>query len=117
MLYNYISTSIVSRKQSIGVLRCLGSNSRDIFRIFITESLIIALINGVLACAVAYVGCIFVNMYIQTVMGFTISFAIYSVRQVIITMIASIVTGVLASLIPIIKICKEKPVDLVRRPD
>lgn len=116
MLFNYISTSIVARRQSIGVLRALGSNSKDIFRIFITESLIISLINGVLACGVAAIGCIFVNSYIQSVMGLSISFALYGVRQIIITLLASFVTGILASLIPIFKICKEKPVDLIRRP-
>ena len=115
MLFNYISTSIVARRQSIGILRALGSNSRDIFRIFITESLIIAIINGILACVVSAIGCIFVNMYIKTVMGFTISFAIYSLRQIIITVLASLGTGILASLLPIIKICKEKPVDLIRK--
>lgn len=115
MLFNYISTSIVARRQSIGVLRALGSNSRDIFRIFITESLIIAIINGILACVVSAIGCIFVNMYIKTVMGLTISFAIYSLRQIIITILASLGTGILASLLPIIKICKEKPVDLIRK--
>jgi ABC-type antimicrobial peptide transport system permease subunit len=116
MLFNYISTSIVARRQSIGVLRALGSNSRDIFRIFFTESIIISVINGILACVVSAVGCIFVNMYIKTVMGFTLSFAVYSLRQIVLTLIASLVTGILASLLPIIKICKEKPVDLIRKP-
>lgn len=115
MLFNYITTSIVARRQSIGVLRALGSNSRDIFRIFFTESIIISVINGILACAVSAVGCIFVNLYIKTVMGFTLSFAVYSLRQIVLTLIASLVTGILASLLPIIKICKEKPVDLIRK--
>ena len=116
MLFNYISTSIISKKQSIGILRGLGSNSRDIFRIFIIESLVIAIINGLLACGVAYVGCLLVNMYIQTKMNFTISFALFGFRQVIIMMLGSIVTAVLASLVPIIRICKQKPVDLIKRP-
>ncbi|MBO5926490.1 MAG: ABC transporter permease, partial [Clostridia bacterium] len=116
MLYNYISASIVSKKQSIGVLRALGSGSKDIFLMFITESLIIAFINGVLASGVAALGCIFVNMYIKNVMNLTINFAIYGIRQVIIIMIASVFTAVVSSLLPIIKISKEKPVNLIREP-
>ena len=116
MLFNYISTSIVSKRQSIGVLRALGSNARDIFSMFITESLIISLINAVLASIVAGVGCIFVNLYIRNIMELAADFAIYGVRQVIFIMLASIITGVISSLIPIIKICKEKPVELIRQP-
>ncbi len=116
MLYNYISQSIISKKQSIGVLRALGSGGKDIFLMFITESLIIALINGILASIVAGIGCIFVNMYIKNVMNLAISFAIYGSRQVIIIMVASIITAIASSLFPIIKIAKEKPVKLIREP-
>ena len=114
MLYNYISASIVAKKQSIGVLRALGSGRKDIFLMFMTESLIIALINGVLASVVAGVGCIFVNAYIRNVMNLAIDFALYDVRQVIFIMIASIFTAIASSLIPILKIAKEKPVKLIR---
>ncbi len=114
MLYNYISASIIAKKQSIGVLRALGSGSKDIFLMFMTESLIIAIINGILASIVASVGCIFVNMYIRNVMDLAIDFAIYGSRQVLIIVIASIVTALVSSLLPIIKISKEKPVKLIR---
>jgi ABC-type lipoprotein export system ATPase subunit len=116
MLFNYISASIVSKRQSIGVLRALGSGGKDIFLMFITESLVIALINAVLASGVAAVGCIFVNHYIKTQMNLVIDFALFGVRQIIIILATSIVTAVLSSLIPIIKIAKEKPVKLIREP-
>ncbi len=115
MLFNYISTSIVSKRQSIGVLRALGADGKNIFEMFITESLIISLVNGVFACVVAYFACSFVNTYVVDVMNITISFALFGLRQVLVIMIASILTGILSSLIPIIKIAKEKPVDLIRK--
>ena len=116
MLFNYISASIVSKRQSIGVLRALGSGGKDIFLMFMTESFIISLINAVIASAVAAVGCIFVNNYIKTEMNLVIDFAIFGVRQIAIILLTSIVTAVLSSLIPIIKIAKEKPVKLIREP-
>ena len=116
MLFNYISTSIVSKRQSIGILRALGSKGKDIFTMFFTESLVISVINGVIASLVAYGGCLVVNFYIKEFMNITIDFAIFGVSQVVSIMIASIVTGILSSLLPIIKICKEKPVDLIRKP-
>ena len=116
MLFNYIATSIVSKRSSIGVLRALGSNGKDVFNMFITESLVISIINGALATIVAFVGCIFVNYYIKNIMNMTVDFAIFGIRQIVLIFLASIFTGVISSLLPIIRICKEKPVDLIRKP-
>ncbi len=116
MLFNYITTSIINKRQSIGILRGLGSNSKDMLRMFLVESSVIAIINAVLASILAGVGCILVNWYIFNVMNITIPFALFSIRQVIIIFGMSILTAFLASALPIAKISKEKPVDLIRRP-
>ncbi len=116
MLFNYISTSIVSKRQSIGILRALGSNSKDVFKMFITESIIISIINGVLATIITFVACLLVNFYIRDYMQLGINFAIFGIRQVLIIFAISILTGIASSLLPIIKIAKEKPVDLIRHP-
>ena len=116
MLFNYISTSINSKRNSIGVLRALGSNSSDVFKMFLTESLIISLISGILACGVSFYACELVNFYIRDIMSLMVNFAIYGIRQVIIILAIAIVTSIMASIAPIIKIAREKPVDLIRRP-
>jgi ABC-type antimicrobial peptide transport system permease subunit len=115
MLFNYISSSIVSKKQSIGVLRALDSNGKDIFTMFTAESLFISIVNAILANIMAFIGCIFVNMYIKNIMHLTINFAIFGFRQIIIISAISIITGIISSLIPIIRICKEKPIELIRK--
>ena len=61
MLHNYISTSISSKRRSVGVLRALGAGGKDILRTFLIESLIIAVINGVLACVFSALGCVLIN--------------------------------------------------------
>ncbi len=116
MLFNYISVSIVSKRQSIGVLRALGCNGKDVFRMFISESLIIALINSVLAVAISLIGCMFVNLYVKEVMMISANFALYTARQIIFTVALCFITAIVSSIIPIIKICKEKPVQLIREP-
>ena len=115
MFFNYLVTSIVNKRPSIGVLRGLGSGGKDIFRMFISESIIIALINGVLAACFAAIGCVFVNMYIADVMYISIPFALFGFRQGLIIFAMSILTAILSSILPIIKIAKEKPVDLIRK--
>lgn len=115
MLFNYISTSITSKRRSIGVLRALGSNGVDIFKMFFTESAIIAVINSIFALIFSAVGCVFVNLYIREIMHISINFALFGIRQVIIITLACITTAILASLIPILNIAKEKPVNLIAR--
>ncbi len=116
MLYNYISTSIASKKQSIGVLRGLGAGGKDILRTFLSESLLIGVVNGILAIGLTVLGCSIVNSYIMNTMNIFISFAIFGIRQVLVITGVSLLTVVLASALPIVKISRRKPVDLIRRP-
>ena len=115
MLFNYISTSIASKRKSIGVLRALGSNGGDIFKMFFIESSIIAVINAIFAVLIAFIGCSFVNAYIRNEMNIALNFALFTGRQVLIIVLACIITALLSCLIPILKISKEKPVNLISR--
>ncbi len=114
MLFNYISLSINSKRQTIGILRTLGANKKNIFIMFITEALLISIINGIFACVFAYLGCILINTYLVEVMNLTLNIAMFDYRQVLVIFMGSIITGILSSLAPIIKISKKKPVELIR---
>ena len=113
MLYNYISTSISSKRRSVGVLRALGAGGKDILRTFLSESLIIAIINGIFACVFSAVGCTLVNTYIMDAMNIFVAFALFEARQVFIIFGISLLTALLSSALPIIKISKKKPVELI----
>lgn len=115
MLYNYISTSIANKQRSVGVLRGLGAGGKDILRTFLSESLIIGAINGALAILLSFFGCMFVNWYIMSEMNILVEFALFGIRQILIIAGVSILTAILASALPIIKISKKKPVELIRR--
>ena len=114
MLYNYISTSISSKRRSVGVLRGLGAGGKDILRIFLTESLVLAAINGVLACGLSALGCLLVNSYIMNTMNIFVAFALFGGRQILIIYFVSLLTAFLSSALPIFKISKKKPVELIR---
>lgn len=115
MLYNYISTSISSKRRSIGVLRALGASGKDILRTFLSESLSIAIINGGLACVFSAIGCTLVNSYIMDTMNIFVAFALFGLRQVFVILGISLLTALLSSALPIIKISKKKPVELISR--
>ncbi len=116
LLYNYISTSISSKKQSVGVLRGLGAGGKDILLTFLSESLIIAFANGVLGITLSALGCMLVNSYFLHVMNVAIPFALFGGRQVLVIAAITFITAIVSSALPIIKISKKKPVELIRRP-
>ncbi len=115
MLYNYMSTSIASKKRSVGVLRALGAGGKDILWTFLTESLLISAFNGILANVFAIFGVNLVNGYIVETMNISVRFALFGIRQVLIISLVSLLTGVISSILPIFKIIKKKPVELIRR--
>lgn len=115
MLFNYITASINGKRRSIGVLRAMGSNGGDILKMFLTESVAIAVINSALAVGFAALGCVFVNMYLKTKIHIPVNFALFTYRQVLFIVCGAVITAILSSIIPIIKIAKEKPVNLISR--
>jgi putative ABC transport system permease protein len=115
MFFNYIATSVFNKRSAIGILRCLGANGKNILSIFTIESIVMALVNGVLATAITSLGCVLVNMYFMNVMNISVAFAIFGIRQVFLIFAVSILTAVISSVFPIIRISKEKPVELIRK--
>ena len=114
MLYNYISTSISNKRRSVGVLRGLGASGKDVLLTFLSESLVIALMNGVLANIFASIGCTLVNSYVMNTMNVFVAFALFDWRQVLLISGISLCVAVVSSALPIVKISKKKPVELIR---
>ncbi len=115
MLFNYISASILAKKQSVGVLRALGANTKNIFTTFLMESLIISLANALLATLAAWIGCLFVNGYLVKIMNLSWKIATFGWRQVGVIVGGSVFAGLISSVVPIVKIAKEKPGNLIRK--
>jgi hypothetical protein len=61
LLMNFIATSISYKKREIGILRAVGARSSDVFKIFFSEALIIALINFTLSVATVIAATIGIN--------------------------------------------------------
>ena len=61
LLFNYISVSISDKRKEIGILRAVGARGSDVFKIFICESIMIAVICGILAIIGAFAACLIIN--------------------------------------------------------
>ena len=115
MLTNFISTSIVFKRREIGILRAVGARGSDVYGIFAIESVIIALINFVLATIAtgvitAVIGASFKNQY-----HISISILNFGIRQVGLIFGVAVAVALIASFLPTFRISRQKPVDAIKK--
>ena len=114
LMANFISTSISYKKQEIGILRAIGSRSNDVFRIFFSESFIIAMIEFVITTILCFAAVCILNWVIRRESGILITFLHFGIRQVALILVISIAVAALASFFPVRKTAKKKPIDAIR---
>lgn len=114
MLSNFIATSISHKKQEIGILRAIGSRSNDVFRIFFSESFIIAIINFVLSAIGVGVVTAIINHIFRNDVGILITVLDFGPRQIILLLAVSILVAFIASYIPVKRIASKRPIDAIR---
>ena len=114
MLANFISTSISYKKQEIGILRAIGSRGNDVFRIFFSESFIIAMINFILSSVLVLVITLIINNLIRSSTGILITFFGFGIRQIALLLFVSLAVAAIASFIPVKKIASKRPIDAIR---
>ena len=95
------------------MLRAVGARSSDVFKIFFSESLIIALINFVLAMGTAIAAVLFANGYMRS-MGINVTLLTFGVRQIALMLLVSVAVALLASFLPVYSIAKRKPIDAIK---
>ena len=114
MFANFIITSIGQRKRQIGILRALGAGGTDVFSIFFTEGLLVAAISAALTCLCAIIVCFAGNAMLHSELSLQLSLFTFGLRQVGIIFGLSLGIAVVSSLIPILRIARQKPVDAIR---
>ena len=110
---NFISTSISYKKREIGVLRAVGARSSDVFKIFFSEALIIALINFILAMSTTIAAVIFTNSWMAQ-QGINITLLHFGIRQIALMILISVAVALIASFLPVYNIARRKPIDAIR---
>ncbi len=113
LLSNFIATSISYKKREIGILRAIGARGIDVFKIFFYESLIISLINFVLATIYTMIACYLINGAIINDLQLSITLLVFGIRQIVLMLAVSFVVAMLASFFPVRKISKKKPIDAI----
>jgi len=114
LFMTYIAASISYKKREIGILRAVGARSSDVFGIFFNEALVISLIVFILATVGSGVSVAVANSALRASYGLPITLLSYGIREIGIILLGCVLTALVASFIPVLKIARKKPVDAIK---
>lgn len=118
---NFIVTSVAFRKKEIGILRAIGARSMDVLKIFIWEGISLSTISFIVTMFPMFWIASKLNQGMAAVlstltgMDLNTNFALMSIRQPVLLILVLVVVTFISSLIPIIKVTRQKPVDTIKK--
>jgi len=108
LMMNFLNISIAAKKREIGILRAMGARKLDIVFMCLLESSLILVINLVASfIATAIWGELFNLFFFVPIMQF-------GIVQILLVSAMTIVVTAFATILPIIKITKKMPIDIIR---
>lgn len=112
LLSNFISISIFYKKQEIGILRAVGARSLDVFKIFFSESFVIAAICVAISIFASVALCAIINEELIALIG--ASLLVFGINSLGVLIAVAFVTVVVATFLPVWIAAKKKPVESIR---
>ena len=112
LLSNFISISISYKKQEIGILRAVGARSFDVFKIFFSESFVIAVICVTAAVVASIACCSIINDTLISLIN--ASLLVFGITSLAVLIAVAFATVVVATFLPVWSAAKKKPVESIR---
>lgn len=113
LLTNFMFSSISYRKREIGILRGLGASSRDTVKIFLWEGIVLATISFILSSIGLVLVTNLLNTFFMEAAVMILTPFIITIRQFIVMLLIVYGIIIIASILPIRKIAKMKPIDAI----
>lgn len=114
LLMNFITLSVIHKKQEIGILRAIGARGNDVATIFVMEATVIALVDFIISAILVAVAVMGINNIIRNDIGLVITLLHFGIRQIALLLVVALVIAYLSSVIPVLRISKKRPIDAIR---
>ena len=114
LMFNFISVSITAKKKDIGILRAIGARKLDVYKIFMSESSIIALICFILSTVGTYGLCVLINKILTDGTFLSISILAFGPLSVLCIFCVALFTAVISTVIPVWLYSRKPPVASIR---
>ena len=109
---NFISTSISQKRREIGILRAVGARGTDVFKIFFSESFVIAFICSIISIFGTTSICSALNLSISEIIGASIF--VFGPFSMLIIVGTALLTAILATFVPVWLAARKKPVESIK---
>ena len=113
ILMNFISDSIKFRKKEIGILRAIGCRSKDVIMMFIYECLALMVICLMISFPIISMFANHLNNLVLEAYKLSMDSMKFGIAQMFGVAAIMIVIVVIASIIPVRKLTKTKPIDTI----
>lgn len=114
LMFNFISASITAKKKEIGVLRAIGARSLDVFKIFLSESLIVAAICLVLSVVGCAALCPVLSAMIIEGSAISVTILVFTPMTFVFMLVVAALTAVVSTAVPVAIYSQKPPVDSIR---
>lgn len=112
LLFNFISTSISYKQKEIGILRAVGAKSADVFKIFLSESMIITAFCIVVSIILSILSCNLINAELGK--SLSLSLFVFTFTSVLMMVGIGIITAIVSTFLPVYSIARKRPVESIR---
>lgn len=122
LIYNTVMFSVVQRRRTLGILRCVGVTGREIFALILGEAAIIGALGALLGLVLGiFLGRLTVGLVTQTIndLYFTLSVSDVQVSawSLVKGLLLGTITAVLAATLPALEAASVPPVTALQRSD
>lgn len=114
LMFNFISASITAKKKEIGILRAIGARTFDVFKIFMSESMIIALICLVISVIGTFGLCVMLNKVLTEGTFIVISIFSFGPLSALCILGVALLTAIVSTVIPVALYSRKPPIESIR---
>lgn len=113
LLMGFINTSIRFRKKEIGILRAIGCRSNDILKIFLFECIGMMSICLGISFIILPILCNKINNFLNSTAYLPENLLNFGINQALSVTFVMIALTVISSILPMVKVIKSKPIDVI----
>lgn len=114
LMFNFISVSITAKKKEIGILRAIGARALDVYKIFMSESLIIALICLLISTLGTFGICMLLNSIITKDTFIVVTIFSFGPLSALCILGVALLTAIISTIIPVAIYTRKPPIESIR---
>jgi putative ABC transport system permease protein len=113
---NTILMSVIERTQEIGIMKAIGADNMDIFKIIFTETILVCLIGGILGNILAIIGSNVVEIFVRSFLPYapTGKLILVTPKLLISSIIGAVGLGLVSGVYPALRAGLMNPIDAIR---